>query len=287
MAPLEYCRQKVATRDSNFHYCTLFLQPEKRDVLTALYAYYCEVSEIVDECREPAVARIKLEWWRQEMGRLFDGSPSHPIAKALHPITQSYDLTAQQFLEVIEGIDADIEQPHYNTAEELAGYCRRVGIFYDLLLARTLGYVEPTTGDFARELGGAFRLTQIIRDVGKDARRGRTYIPMEDLQRFEVPLTNIVNGIDHPNIATLIAFEVERAKSFYDDALDRLAERDRLQQLPGIIMAAIYRATLDEIERDGCQVLRHRIALPPMRKRWIAWKTRRNEVRCARQRNHQ
>jgi len=109
---------------------------------------------------------------------------------------------------------------------------------------------------------------------------------MEDLQRFEVPLTNIVNRIDHPNIATLIAFEIERAKSFYDDALDRLAEQDRLQQLPGLVMAAIYRATLDEIERDGYRVLKHRIALPPMRKRWIAWKTRRNEVRRARQRTY-
>ncbi|MFQ5759568.1 MAG: presqualene diphosphate synthase HpnD [Acidiferrobacterales bacterium] len=286
MVPVEYCRRKVATRDSNFHYCTSFLQPEKRDVLTVLYAYYCEVSEIIDECREPAVARIKLEWWRQEIGRLFDGSPRHPVAKALHPIIQSYALAAEQLLEVIEGVDADIEQPQYNTAEELASYCRRVGTFYDLLLARTLGYTNATTGNYARELGAAFRFTQIIRDVGKDAQRGRTYIPMEDLQRFKVPLTNIVDGTDDPNIATLIAFEIERAKGFYDDALDRLAEQDRLQQLPGLVMAAIYRATLDEIERDGCQVLKHRIALPPMRKRWIAWKTRRNEVRRARQRNH-
>ena len=286
MAPVEYCRQKVATRDSSFHYCTSFLQPEKRDALTVLYAYYCEVSEIIDECREPAVARIKLEWWRQEIGSLFDGSPRHPVAKALHPIIQSYALTAEQLLEVIEGVDADIEQPHHNTAEELASYCRRIGAFYDLLLARTLGYTNATTGDYARELGAAFRFTQIIRDVGKDAQRGRTYIPMEDLQRFDVPLTDIVNGIDDPNITTLIAFEIERAKSLYDDALDRLTEQDRLQQLPGLVMAAIYRATLDEIERDGCQVLKHRIELPPMRKRWIAWKTRRNEVRRARQRNH-
>jgi phytoene synthase len=286
MVPAEYCRQKVATRDSSFHYCTLFLQPEKRDVLTALYAYFCEVSEIMDECREPAVARIKLEWWRQEIGKLFDGSPGHPVAKALHPIVRSYALTAERLLEVIEGVDADIEQPHYKTAEELASYCRRVGTFYDLLLARTLGCTNATTGDYARELGAAFRFTQIIRDVGKDAQHGRVYIPMEDLQRFEVPLTNIVNRIDHPNIATLIAFEIERAKGFYDDALDRLAEQDRLQQLPGLVMAAIYRATLDEIERDGGQVLKHRIALPPMRQRWIAWKTRRNEARRARQRNH-
>lgn len=286
MVPVEYCRQKVATRDSSFHYCTSFLRPEKRDVLTALYAYFCELSEIIDECHEPAVARIKLEWWRQEVGRLFDGSPSHPVAKALHPIIQSHALTAEQLLEVIEGVRVDIEQPHYNTAEELASYCHRVGTFYDLLLARALGYTNATTGDYARELGAAFRFTRIICDVGKDAQRGRTYIPMEDLQRFEVPLTNIVNRIDHPNIATLIAFEIERAKSFYDDALDRLAEQDRLQQLPGLVMAAIYRATLDEIERDGYRVLKHRIALPPMRKRWIAWKTRRNEVRRARQRTY-
>lgn len=286
MVPVEYCRQKVATRDSTFHYCTSFLQPEKRDVLTVLYAYFREVGEIIDECREPAVARIKLQWWRQEIGRLFDGSPSHPVAKALHPIIQSSALAAEQLLDVIEGVDADIEQPHYNTAEELTSYCRRVGTFYDLLLAHALGHTNATTGDYARKLGAAFRFTQIIRDVGKDTQRGRTYIPMEDLQRFEVPPTNIVNGIDHPNIATLIAFEIERAKGFYDDALDGLAEQDRLQQLPGLVMVAIYRATLDEIERDGCQVLKHQIRLPAMRKRWIAWKTRRNEVRRARQRSH-
>jgi 15-cis-phytoene synthase len=282
MLPLEYCRQKVATRDSNFHYCTLFLQPKERDVLTALYAYYCEVSEIVDECREPAVARIKLEWWRQEISRLFGGSSRHPATKALHPIIQSHALTAEPLLQVIETVDSDIGQPHYNTAEELAGYCHRVGTFYDLLLARTLGYTKATTSGYARELGAAFRFTQIIRDVGKDAQRDRTYIPMEDLQRFEVPLTNILNSIDHPNLTALIAFEIERAKGLYDDALDRLAEQDRLNQLPSLVLAAIYRATLDEIERDGWQVLKHRIALPPMRKRWIAWKTRRNEVRRAR-----
>lgn len=286
MVPLQYCRRKVVTRDSSFHYCTSFLQPEERDALTALYAYYLEVSEIIDECREPAVARIKLEWWRQEMGRLFAGSPNHPVAKALQPIIHPYSLTPQPLLEVIEVADADIEPPHYDTAEELISYCRRVGTFYDLLLTRALGHSNAMTADFAQELGAAFRFTQIIRDIGKDARRGRNYIPMKDLQRFEVPLANILNDIDHPNIAALIAFEIGRAKGLYDQALDRLGEPDRLRQLPALVMAAIYRATLDEIERDGWQVLKHRIALPPMRKRWIAWKTRRNEVRRARQRNH-
>ncbi len=286
MVTLEYCRRKVVTRDPSFHYCTSFLRPEERNVLVTLYAYYLEVSEIIDECRESAVARIKLEWWRQEIGRLFAGSPNHPVAKALQPILQSYSLTAQPLLEVIETADADIEPPHYDTAQELIGYCCRVGTFYDLLLTRALGHTNATPAGYAQELGAAFRFTQIICDIGKDARRGRNYMPIEDLQRFEVPLTDIVHAIEHPNIAALIAFEIERVKGLYDHALARLGEQDRLRQLPALVMAAIYRATLDEIERDGWQVLKHRIALPPMRKRWIAWKTRRNEARRARQRNH-
>ena len=287
MLPVEFCRQKVAARNSSFRYCISFLCSEKRDALTALYAYFCEVNEIIDECRETAVARIKLQWWRQEIDRLFDGNPGHPIAKALHPIIQPYALTAERLLAVIDNVDTDIEQPHYRTTEELTALCRRTGIVYESLLARALGYNNATTGDYARELGTAFRFTQIVRDVGKDARRGRTYLPIEDLQRFDVPVSNIMNRIDHPNILALIEFEIERARFLYQNALDRLVEQDRMQQLPGLVMAAIYQATLNEIERDGCQVLKHRIALPPLRKRWIAWKTRRDETQRARQLNHQ
>jgi 15-cis-phytoene synthase len=141
------------------------------------------------------------------------------------------------------------------------------------LSAGIFGYSNPSTLEYAETLGIAFQLTNIIRDVGEDARRDRVYIPQEDLARFGLAAEDILARREDPRFSALMAFEADRAIGYYERACERLAPEDRRRQRAGLIMAAIYRATLEEIRRDGYRVLDRRIALTPLRKLWIAWKT--------------
>ncbi|MFQ6023052.1 MAG: presqualene diphosphate synthase HpnD [Acidiferrobacterales bacterium] len=279
MTPAEYCEQKVRPRGSTFYYSSLFLPLEKREAVTSLHAYCREVGEVTDECHEPAVARIKLEWWRQEIDNTFRGKPTHPICKALVSTVHTYGMPKDHFLEFIDGVEMDLNQGRYNTFGELTSYCQRVGAVMGLLSTPILEYTDPTTLQCARELGIALQLTEILLDVRKHARRNHVYIPIEDLTRFDVPVADIMNGIETSNFRSLIAFEMERIEHHYACAIERLPKNDRLRQLPALIMAAIYRATLDEVRKDGYRILNHSIALTPVRKFWIAYKTRRQERR--------
>jgi 15-cis-phytoene synthase len=142
-----------------------------------------------------------------------------------------------------------------------------------LLAASIFGYRNARTLEYAKDLGIAFQLTNIIRDVGEDARKNRIYLPMDELKRFNLPASEILNAKETPEFAALMRFQAERARSYYEKAAAALPAEDRRAQRPGLIMAAIYRALLEEIERDGFRVLTQRTSLTPLRKFWIAWKT--------------
>jgi phytoene synthase len=142
-----------------------------------------------------------------------------------------------------------------------------------LMSAEIFGYVNPATRQYARDLGIAFQLTNIIRDVGEDARRGRIYLPQDELAAHGVTAGALLKREGGDALTGLMKDQVARARRWYAQAMDALPADDRHAQRPGIIMAAIYRALLDEIERDGFRVLDRRIALTPLRKLWIAWKT--------------
>ena len=167
----------------------------------------------------------------------------------------------------------DLDQPRYLDRTELELYCHRVAGVVGLLAAAIFGYTNPRTLDYAENLGLAFQMTNIIRDVGEDARRDRIYIPQDELARFGVSTADILAARHSKAFQQLMAFQAERAKSLYYAALQALSPEDRRPQRPGLIMSAIYRTLLDEIERDGFQVLTQRISLTPMRKWWIAWRT--------------
>jgi phytoene synthase len=152
-------------------------------------------------------------------------------------------------------------------------YCYRVASVVGLLAAEIFGYQDRRTLKYAHDLGIALQLTNIIRDVGEDARRGRIYLPVDELQRFNVPAADLLQSRYSDNFKQLMAFQAERAQSYYDKALEQLPKQDRKPQRAGLIMAAIYRTTLDEITRDGFQVLHQRTSLTPVRKLWIATKT--------------
>ena len=273
MTPEEYCQQKAASSGSSFYYSFLFLPAERRRAITALYAFCREVDDVVDEGMDPQVAAAKLAWWRAEVANLFNGKPQHPVTRALDPHRESFGISAERLNEIIDGMEMDLRQTRYLDWAGLERYCYRVASVVGLLAAGIFGYRDARTLDYAKNLGIAFQLTNIIRDVGEDARKNRVYLPVEDLQRFGVPAADILQAKETPAFRSLMQFEAERARGYYRDAMAALPPEDRRAQRPGLIMAAIYRALLEEIQRDGFHVLTQRTSLTPLRKFWIAWRT--------------
>jgi phytoene synthase len=273
MTPDEYCQQKAAASGSSFYYSFLFLPAERRRAITALYAFCREVDDVVDETSDAQVAAAKLAWWRLEVANLFSGDPQHPVTKALATCKDRYSLTQDRLNDIIDGMEMDLTQTRYLDWPGLERYCYRVAGAVGLLAAGIFGYRDARTLDYARELGTAFQLTNIIRDVGEDARKNRIYLPMADLKEYGVPAADILQARESTQFNRLMGFEAERARSHYEKAMQLLPDADRRAQRPGLIMAAIYRTLLDEIEHDGFRVLTRRTSLTPLRKFWIAWRT--------------
>ena len=273
MTPDQYCQDKAAASGSSFYYSFVFLPHERRRAITALYAFCREVDDVVDETQDPQLAATKLAWWRTEVANLYEGRPQHPVTRALAPFTRDFSIDKERLGEIIDGMEMDLTQTRYLDWAGLERYCYRVASVVGLLAAGIFGYRDPKTLEYARNLGLAFQLTNIIRDVGEDARKNRIYLPVEDLKRFGVPAADILGGRESEGFRNLLAFEAERARHYYDKAFAALPAGDRRAQRPGLSMAAIYRTLLDEIERDGFHVLKGRISLTPLRKLWIAWKT--------------
>lgn len=273
MTPDEYCQQKAARSGSSFYYSFLFLPADQRRAITALYAFCREVDDVVDECQDPQIAATKLAWWRQELSSVYGGQPQHPVTQALQALSGEFNFPEEQLQEIIDGMEMDLQQSRYLDFKALSLYCYRVASVVGLLAAGIFGYQDRKTQKYAHDLGIAFQLTNIIRDVGEDARMGRIYLPIDELQRFEVTAADILNARHGENFQRLMAFQVERAESYYAQAIEALPAGDRHRQRPGLVMAAIYRTLLDEIRRDGYQVLTQRTLLTPIRKLWIAWRT--------------
>jgi phytoene synthase len=273
MSPDEYCQQKATQSGSSFYYSFLFLPPERRRAITALYAFCREVDDAVDECSDDFIARNKLLWWRKEIMAMRDGRPTHPVTKALQPHMLPYALDDAHLLAIIEGMEMDLSQTRYLDFPGMQRYCWHVASVVGILSASIFGVTQPQTLQYAEKLGLAFQLTNIIRDVGEDARKGRIYLPVNELQRFNVTAADILNARYSENFVQLMRFQAQRAQALYDEAFALLPKEDRRAQRPGLIMAAIYRTLLDEITRDDFHVLTQRISLTPIRKLWLAWKT--------------
>jgi phytoene synthase len=279
MTPDEYCRDKTAKSGSSFYYSFLFLSLAQRQAITALYAFCREVDDIVDNIHETDVARTKLDWWRQEIQRAYDGCATHPIGKALTTAITEYDLHQEYFMEVIDGKTMDLEQFSYPDFKQLTLYCHRVASVVGLLSVEIFGYQSRATLKYAESLGMALQLTNIIRDVREDAERGRLYLPQDEIDQFNVKTDDILALKTSPELVELLKFQSQRAKHYYQQAMTLLPDCDRYTQRTGLIMANIYQATLHEIEQDGFRVMQQRVSLTPLRKFWIAWTTARDQKR--------
>ena len=275
MLALDYCRQKAAESHSSFLSGFRFLSVEKRNAITVLYAFCRELDDVVDGCTDPNVAQITLNWWRSDLEKVFNNEmPEHPVHQALKDIRASFDLPKNEFEALIDGMQMDLEQARYGSFDELKLYCHRVAGVVGRLIARILGFSNPKTLEYADRMGLALQLTNIIRDVGEDARQGRIYLPIEEMQKFDVPANVIMQCKPTDNFAKLMQFQVNRARETYREAMLLLPAEDKKSQKVGLIMAAIYYALLNEIDRDGAQnVLTYKIAIPSPRKKRIALKT--------------
>lgn len=274
MTPKQYCQQKTANSGSSFYYSFRFLPKQKREAITALYAFCREVDDVVDEYTELKVAQVKLAWWRDEIKNLYHGRPIHPVTKALEPFVHSFQLSEEHFHEIIDGMEMDLNFNRYEDFKQLQLYCYRVASVVGILSAQIFGFNNRKTLKFAHDLGLAFQLTNIIRDVGEDARRNRIYIPLEDLATFAVSEEDILHSRESAAVKKLLDFQIERAESYYDKALRELPEEDKKSQRVGLIMAAIYRTMLREIKAGGAEkVLNARISLGPLRKFLLALRT--------------
>jgi phytoene synthase len=277
MTPEQYVQAKAAGSGSSFYYAFLFLPPPRRAAITAFYAFCREVDDVVDEVADPSVAATKLQWWRGEVAAAFAGQPSHPVMKALMPCTAAYDIRREHLDAVIDGCQIDLEQTRFLDFPGLARYCHLVAGVVGEVAASIFGRTQDATVAYAHKLGLAMQLTNIIRDVGDDARRGRIYLPVAELQRFDVKAAELLKR-EKPwgyseRFTALMRFQAERAHATYDEAMGLLPETDRVAQKPGLMMANIYRTLLREIESQGFQVLHQRTSLTPLRKLWIAART--------------
>ncbi len=281
MSPQDYVQQKAAASGSSFYYAFLFLPPERRAAITAFYAFCREVDDVVDEVSDLGVAQTKLAWWRTEVARAYGGSPSHPVMQALMPLAATFQIESRHLTAVIDGCQMDLEQNRYLDFANLQRYCHLVAGVVGEVAARIFGQTQIATTEYAHRLGLAFQLTNIIRDVGEDATRGRIYLPVNELQSFNVRAHELLQrgaapGTDVADFQrrfnALMQFQCTRALQTYDDALALLPEADRRAQKPGLMMANIYRTLLKEIAADPLLVLTQRVSLTPLRKFWLAWK---------------
>ncbi len=270
-----YCEQKAVKSGSSFYYSFLFLPTEQRKAITALYAFCREVDDIVDECSEKEVAQQKITWWHHEIERVYSGAPQHPIGQALKKAQQDFQLPQLLFHEILQGMLMDLDYQGYATFDDLSVYCHCVASAPGLLAARIFGYTDPSTLEYAKNLGVAFQLVNIIRDVGEDLQRNRIYLPEEELKKFSLDNTDILEKNYSQNFVKLMQFQTQRARDYYQKSLNALPNTDRQSQKAGLIMAEIYFTLLSEIEKSNFKVFDQKIRLTPLRKFWIAWKTAR------------
>ena len=277
MTPELYVQQKASASGSSFYYAFLFLPARRRAAITAFYAFCREVDDVVDEISDASVAASKLQWWRGEVAQSFAGQASHPAMQALMPLTREFGIAQSHLEAVIEGCQTDLEQTRFLDYPALKRYCHLVAGVVGEVAANIFGRTQPQTTQYAHQLGLAMQLTNIIRDVGDDARRGRVYLPMSELQQFDVKAHELLQRAPpwgySERFEALMQFQAARAHLAYDAAMALLPEADRSAQKPGLMMANIYRTLLREIESQRFQVLHQRTSLTPLRKLWIATRT--------------
>jgi phytoene synthase len=261
---------------SNFYYGFLALPKPRRAALYAVYAFCRTVDDIADlgpaRGQDPTTQRRELARWREEIARCFEGGepPEHPIARQLQAAVHAYGIPRSALEAIVDGVEMDLDQRTYETADDLYPYCYRVASAVGLCAIEIFGYTDPRARQYAIELGMALQLTNILRDVGVDARAGRVYLPQCDLRAFGVPVEDLRQGRHSDAFVRLMRHEAGVARTFYQAAWDSLPAADRRSLVAAEIMGRIYWALLEQIEARGFRVFAERITVPTSRKIAIA-----------------
>jgi len=262
-ADYERCAEITRRSRSSFYYAFILLTAERRRALNAVYAFCRFVDDIADDesIREPASLLTRC---REELDRVYAGVPTRALSRALADSARRFAIPRVHFEEIIAGVEMDLSRTRYQTFEELRPYCYRVASALGLICIEIFGYRNPSAKIYAENLGLALQLTNILRDVREDAARGRIYLPLEDLARFNVSEEEILGGVYSSNFVSLMDFEAKRARELYAAAQMALAAEDRSTLLTAEAMRLIYGALLERIIKSDYRVLdrRHRLSAP-------------------------
>jgi len=276
MSLANLCSRLTRKSRSNFYYAFLVLPRDRREALYAVYAFCRTVDDIADADREGgmdvATQRRALTEWRRDVARCFEPGavPHHPIARRLALAVRRHHIPREALDAIIDGVEMDLDRVSYETAADLQPYCYRVASAVGLCCIEIFGYSDPRAREYAINLGQALQWTNIIRDVGDDARAGRVYLPRQDLMKFGVSVEDLRAGRYSDAFMRLMAHQAQRARHFYRAAEDAFPIVDARSLLAAAIMGRIYFALLREIEARQFRVLGDRIALPAHRKVAIA-----------------
>jgi phytoene synthase len=262
-ADYEHCAQVTRRSRSSFYYAFILLPPQRRRALHAVYAFCRFIDDIADDeaIREPAML---LKRWREELDRVYAGVPTRALSRALADSARRFRIPRELFEEIINGVEMDLSRKRYQSWAELRPYCYRVASALGLICIEIFGYRNPSAKEYAENLGLALQLTNILRDVREDAERGRIYLPLEDLARFNVREDEILGGVYSPNFVRLMDFEAKRTRELYATAQSALAPEDRATLLTAEAMRLIYAAILERIIKSNYRVLdrRHGLSAP-------------------------
>ncbi|OGW67599.1 MAG: squalene synthase HpnD [Nitrospirae bacterium RIFCSPLOWO2_02_FULL_62_14] len=276
MTPSEaqaYCNAVTKHSGSNFYYSFFFLPAARRAAMYTVYAFCKEVDSAVDDAPAGSDPKEAISRWRAEVAAVYGGIPTHPVAISLAGHVRQLGIPREYFDELINGVEMDLATMHYATFEDLSRYCYRVACVVGLICLHIFGTRDPRAKDYAVNLGMAFQLTNILRDLGTDADRGRIYLPLNDLTRFGYTEELLLQRRYSPRFNDLMAFQCTRAHEFYDKAhtiLESLPRADRNALTPAEIMRGVYERILVRIEQAGYRVFDSRISLPPVSRLAVA-----------------
>ncbi len=272
----QYCTDLARRSGSNFYYSFFFLPQERRDAMHAVYAFCREVDSVVDDPAPGSDPRAHLARWRADVAALYraDGAARvnspNPVIVCLADHIRRLGIPQDYFNEIISGVEMDLTINRYATFRDLYQYCYRVASVVGLICLKIFGARAPEAQTYAVNLGVAFQLTNILRDLKPDGERGRIYLPTEDLARFGYGEQDLLAGAYTPAFTKLMEFECRRAREYYRAADAALPETDRRALLPAEIMRAIYHTILERIETARYSVFDRRITLSPPRRVAVA-----------------
>jgi 15-cis-phytoene synthase len=248
-------------RKSSFYYSFLSLPRFKRDAIETIYAFCRFTDDIVDEVEDDKEKHVLLLQWTEELKRSLFGESRYTLLNKLAAIIHRFNIPVEHFYELIKGMEMDLTRTRYGTFSELEQYCYRVASTVGLICAEVFGYTNEKTKEYALNLGIALQLTNILRDIGNDAKRGRIYLPLEDLARFSYTEGELLRLEYNERFIELMKFECGRAREYFRKAKSSLAEEDKPLFTAARIMGNIYYLLLVRIERAEYDVFSKRIRL--------------------------